>query len=430
MKTTTRISRRQFLAASAATAIGPMILPSGVLAAPGRPGANDKIITGHIGVGGQGMGLLNAFNSLPGSSPGALCDADSNQLERAVKALGRKIPTYKDYRELLEQSDLDAVVIATPDHWHGIQTVQACQAGKDIYVEKPLSRTVEEGQAMKKAAARYGRIIQVGSQGRSTPAAHAACTYIRNGQLGDIKQVDCWHVPNYTGGDPLKNGPAPPELDWDLWLGPQRWVPYNPDRVHFNFRWMLDYGDGFIRDRGAHVFSVIMWCLDFDKKLPSRVTASGVSPKTGLWDVPTTFEATFEYKNPDIVVTWKQPGEPAADTDFGAVYRGTKDTLIVRGGDGGCGTEDKALNYVPPADGQHMFKSPGHQQNWLDCIRSRQMPHMSIFAGHAVATMCNLATISYKLGRTVEWDNEKEKFINDEQANLMLASPGRGPWHI
>lgn len=426
MKAKKEVTRRQFLAASAAAVAAPMILPQGVLAMNGRPGANDRIVTGHIGVGGQGKGLLGFFKD----NAGMLCDADSNQLVQTQKMLGRELPTCKDYREILDRKDIDAVVIATPDHWHGVQAVQACEAGKDVYCEKPASRTIEEGQAMMKAVRRYGRVMQIGSQGRSTVAAQAAFNFIRNGQLGDISRVDCWHVNNWVGGDPTLTGPAPAELDWDLWLGPSRWVPYNPDRVHFNFRWMLDFGDGFIRDRGAHVFSVLNYVMDLDLKAPYRVTATGQRPISGLWDVPTTFEATFEYKNPDLIVTWKQPGDRAADHDFGAVYHGSKDTLIVRGGDGGTYTEDKALNYVPPTDGQHAFKSPGHHQNFLDSIKSRKDPVMTIEAGHRVATQCNLAAISYKLGRPIEWDVATERFINDDEANALLGNPGRGPWHI
>jgi predicted dehydrogenase len=425
MKAKKSVSRRQFLA-TAAAATAPMILPQGVLAINGRPGANDRIVTGHIGVGGQGRGLLNPFRE----NAGMLCDVDSNQVGNAMKMLGRELPTAKDFREVLDRNDIDAVVIAAPDHWHGIMSVWACEAGKDVYCEKPASRTIEEGQKMIKAVRRYGRIMQIGSQGRSTPAAQAAFNYIQNGMLGEIKRIDCWHVENWTGGDPNKTSTPPAELDWDLWLGPQRWVPYNEDRVHFNFRWMLDYGDGFIRDRGAHVFSVMNWVMGLDLKAPYRVSATGQAPTQGLWDVPITFDATFEYKNPDLLVTWSQPGERAGDHDFGAVYHGTKDTLIIRGGDGGTYTEDKAMQYVPPTDGKHARVSPGHQRDFLDAVKSRKDPIMTIEAGHRVATQCNLAAISYKIGRPVEWDIEKELFVGDAEANALISNPGRGPWHI
>jgi len=425
MHTKTKVSRRRFLAASAGV-VAPMILPSGVLAARGRPGANDRLVTGHIGVGGMGNGHLRRLRN----HVAAVCDVDQNHLKRAVDNAGRPVDAYTDYRRILDRNDIDAVVIASPDHWHGVQCVHACQAGKDVYCEKPASKTIEEGQAMVRATNRYGRVVQIGSQGRSTPAAHAACTYIRNGQLGRVHRVECWHYENPVGGDPLKNGEPPPELDWDLWLGPARWVPYNPERVHFNFRWLLDFGGGQIRDRGAHVLSVVSWCLDLDDTGPVRVTATGEPPHEGLWDCPTSMEVTYEFKDPDLTIVWSQPGKPASDHGFGAVYHGEKDTLLVNGGDGGCSTEDKAMNYVPPPDGVEVFKSPGHHENWMNCIKTREKPLMNIEAGHRVATMCILANIAYRLGRPLEWDPVQERCVGDEQANLMLGNPGRGPWHL
>jgi len=419
------VSRRTFLAQSAAAVAGPLILPTGVLAAPGRPGANDRIVTGHIGIGGMGGGHLNALKD----QAGALCDVDQNHLKHAVDVVGRKIDTYGDYRRILDRKDIDAVVIASPDHWHAVQMVHACEAGKDVYVEKPACNTIAEGQAMVRAAERYGRVVQVGSQGRSTPAAQAACTFIRNGQLGQVQKVECWHYENPVGGTKPDSDP-PPELDWDMWLGPARWVPYNPDRVHFNFRWFLDFGGGNIRDRGAHVFSVVLWCLNLDHTGPVKVAATGEPPHEGIWDCPTKMDVTYEFKNPDVTVTWSQPGVKPVDAQFGAVYTGTKDKLVVIGGDGGCKTEDKAMNYTPPANGEHVFKSPGHRENWFDCIKTREKTLMNIEAAYRVATLCVLGNVSYRLGRALEWDPVKEVVVGDEQANRMLSNPGRGQWHV
>ncbi|MBI5092181.1 MAG: Gfo/Idh/MocA family oxidoreductase [Candidatus Hydrogenedentes bacterium] len=419
------LSRRAFLAQSAAAAAAPLILPTGVLAAHGRPGANDRVVTGHIGIGGMGSGHLGALKD----QAGALCDVDQNHLKRAREIVGRAVDTYTDYRRILDRQDIDAVVIASPDHWHAVQMVHACEAGKDVYVEKPACNTIAEGQAMMRAANRFGRVVQVGSQGRSTPAAHAACTYIRNGQLGQVQRVDCWHYENPVGGLKPDCDP-PPELDWDMWLGPARWVPYNPDRVHFNFRWFLDFGGGNIRDRGAHVFSVVLWCLNLDHAGPVRVSATGEPPHEGIWDCPTKMDVTYEFKNPDITLTWSQPGTKPVDSAFGAVYTGTKDKLIVLGGDGGCKTEDKAMNYAPPADGQRVFKSPGHRENWFECIKTRQKPLMNIEAAYRVAALCVLGNVSYRLGRPLEWDPVKEIVAGDEQANRMLNNPGRGPWRV
>lgn len=421
-----KLTRRNFLKRSAAAAIAPMILPTGVLAAPGRPGANERLVLGHIGLGGMGSGHLRGLSHLAG----AICDVDHNHLARGVEIVGRKIDTYTDYRRILDRKDIDAVIIASPDHWHAVMMVHACEAGKDVYVEKPACNTIEEGQAMVRAAQRYGRVVQVGSQGRSTENGFKACQYIRNGQIGQVQRVECWHYENPEGGDPTKNGPAPPELDWDMWLGPSRWYEYNPDRVHFNFRWFLEFGGGQIRDRGAHVLSLVSWFLDLDHTGPVKVSAVGEPPHYGLWDCPTFMEATWEFKNPDLTVVWKQPYK-ATDRSFGATYYGTKGSLVVPGGDGsGTMTDEKAINYEPPSDGVKVFKSPGHHQNWFDCIKTREKTIMNIEAGHRVASMCILGNLAYRLGRPLEWDPVKEEFIGDAEANRLLSSPGRGPWHV
>jgi predicted dehydrogenase len=424
-----KLSRRNFFSKTAVWGAGlamPAIIPRSVLAAPGRPGANDRILTGHIGIGGMGKSHLRADTV-------ALCEVDTNHLqaahEESVKRGAGHIDHYLDYRYLLERKDLDAMVIATPDHWHGLQTVHACEAGFDVYVQKPSHNTIEEGQAMIRAARRYGRVVQVGSQGRSTPAAHAAATYIQNGEIGDVKEVVCWHSVNRESEWTPDQAP-PPELDWDKWLGPCQWVPYNETRCHFNFRWFLEYGGGNIRDRGAHVFSVILWALNREMATPVSVEATGTPPKKGLFDCPIEMDVKYEFKDPDWTLIWRQPGEPKSGREFGAVYYGTKGELLVNGGDGGCDTEDKAMNYVVPPGGVHVFKSPGHEQNFYDCMKTRERPIMDIEAGVKVGNLCVMGNVSYILGRKLYWDGEKEEFTGDEEANRYLARPGRAHYQL
>lgn len=420
------VSRRQFLGRSAGVGLGlaaPAIFPGGFL---GAASPNERVTTGHIGVGGMGTGQLrNSFLE----TCGAICDVDENHLNRAARMVGRYVPLYKDFRELLDQRDLDGVVIATPDHWHGVMTVYACEAGKDVYCQKPLSNTIEEGQKMKEAARRSGRVVQVGSQGRSTPAAYKACGYVRNGQIGRVKEVRCWHYANPVGGFKPDSDP-PSELDWDMWLGPVRYIPYNVDRAHFNFRWFLEFGGGQIRDRGAHVMSVALWLTGADAQPLHSVEAKGTAPKEGMWDCPVDMEVRYEFKDPDWTMWWLQPGEPRRGAGYGATYYGEKDTLIVTGGDGGCGTERKAMDYTPPSDGYQPYKSPGHEIDWLNCIKTREDPIMHIDAGAAVANLCILGNISYILGRRLLWDGENERVIGDPEANRMLARPNRAPWRI
>ncbi len=428
-KSVPKPTRRGFMAI-ASVAATPLILPSGVLARAGRPGANDRLVIGHIGAGSQGRAHLRFLTGRDDVTVAAICDVDENHRAAGIDFTGGKAKGYNDYREILDRSDIDAVLIAAPDHWHALMAVHACEAGKDVYVEKPASKTVEEGRAMVEAANRYKRVVQVGSQGRSQPAAHAACNYIRNGQLGKVSRVECWIFENPTGGDFAKNQEPPSTLDWDMWLGPTEWVPYNPDRAHINFRWFLDFGGGLIRDRGAHILSVASWCLDLDHRDPVRITATGEPPKSGMYDCPPHMKVTYEYENPDLTIVWDQSLPRTGGLGCGAVYKGSKDELIVHGGDGQCETEEKATNYTPPSDGYQAFMSPGHHQNWFDCIKSREKTHMNIEAGHQVGKLCILANLSYRLQRPIRWDGKNERILEDESANRLLGSGGRGPWKL
>jgi predicted dehydrogenase len=425
MKAHRALTRRSFLGRSLAAGAGAIVAPA--ISSRGFIGAaspNERVVTGHIGIGGMGSGHLNGMKDICG----ALCDVDEERLQRAAQVVGRYVPLYKDFRQLLDQRDVDAVVIATPDHWHAVQSIFACEAEKDVYVQKPSSVTIEEGRKMVQAAQRCGRVVQVGSQGRSTEGAYRGCAYIRNGMIGRVREVTCWHYANPVGGFQPDRDP-PPQIDWELWLGPARWVPYNPDRCHGVFRWFLDFGGGQIRDRGAHVMSVALWCMGSDGVGPVSVEATGTAPKEGIWDCPVDMEVKYEFKDPDWVMYWRQPGEPHGH-GYGAKYWGDKDTLVIRGGDGGTWSEDKAMAYEPPSDGYHPYKSPGHEEDFLRCVRTRQKPIMTIEAGHAVATLCILGNISYILGRKLQWDALNERVVGDEEANRMLARPNRSPWQI
>ena len=237
-----QVKRRDFLATAGALVSAPCIIPSGVLAAAGRPGANDRITLGHIGVGGMGNGHLGRglnFRKLGLTETVAVCDVDQNRLAAAVKRCGdagARVTPYADYRALLDREDIDAVIIATPDHWHGVQTVHACISGKHVYVEKPSSVTIEEGQAMVEAARANDCMVQVGAQGRSGLPAYYTCRAVRNGMIGKVNKVDCWHYANPVDQNPVADSDPPPELDWDMWLGPLRWRPYNSgiSTAHFD----------------------------------------------------------------------------------------------------------------------------------------------------------------------------------------------------
>jgi len=453
MSTEKESTRRSFVRRASAATGGVFlfdIVPARALGLQGQAPPSDTLNFGHIGIGGRGRGFLRPEASLGKQVPAspnlggdgtrylrparsvALCDIDVKRLDDAATRVGGQPRLYKDFRRLLEDRDVDAVFIASPDHWHALMTIMACQAGKDVYVEKPACNTIEEGRAMVTAAERYGRVVQVGSQGRSQLNAWHAAKYIRNGQLGTVRKVTCWHYAS-PAGDWTPDEEPPPGLDYELWVGPARWLPYNKKRTHGSFRWMIDFGGGQIRDRGAHVMSIAQWTMNADNTGPVSVEATGEPPRDGMYDSAVTMEVTCEFKNPDWTLVWAQPGTPSTELEarYGAVYWGDKDRLTVTYGDGQpTNTEQKAKDYQPPCDGVQVFRSPGHSENFEDSIRTRQKPIMHLEAAHRVASLCILGNLSFQLRRKLEWDPVNERVANDEEANRLLSRPGRGPWHL
>jgi predicted dehydrogenase len=435
-----KISRREFIGTVAAAMAAPTIIPRSVLAAPGRPGANDRIVVANIGIGGMGK------NHVPPDTA-ALCDVDETRLadiaKKVVEGGKRTIQTppdlYKDYRRILDRKDIDAVTIGTPDHWHALMTVNACQAGKHVYCEKPTARTIEEGRAMVNAARRYNRVVQIGAQGRSHPNARAACQYVRNGMLGKVTRVEIWHPDNPITTSWGAPQPVPSTLDWELWVGPARWRPYHSLLHPSKFRWFMDLGGGQIRDRGNHALSLVCWLMNHDN-YQGLVTceATGQPQTEGCYDVPLKFEVKWEFKNPDWTLTWSQPGIKKMDGLWGATYYGDRDSLVVIQGDGACETEEKAKRYQPPAGGEvYLHPAPAemgaterHRQNWLDCIRTGQRPAMDVEIGYRTVTLCILANTAYTLGRKLTYDMKSERFVGDEEANRMISAPYRAPWHL
>jgi len=435
------LSRRGFLASTSAALGFPYI---SAMAAPGKPGANDRLTLAHIGIGGMGSNHLQQtlkFERDGAVHLAALCDVDEKRLADAVAKCGPGVDAYRDYRYILERDDIDAVVIATPDHWHAVQAVQACESGKHVYVEKPTSVTINDGKAMIAATKKYNRVVQVGSQARSAKPAHQACTYIRNGMLGKVHKATCWHKLNPTGGtDP--DGTPPAQLDWDLWLGPLRWRPYNSAYCHAVFRWVMESGGGVIRDRGAHVMSIIRWCLDADEQMPVTIEAKGYPPNKGIWDCPPEMEVVYTFKDPDWQLIWAQPGDrqsnyPDKNDDFGMVFHGEDDTLVLDRDGTQYDAPEKARNFKVPAGGVEVYRmdkyadyNMNHKEDWLQAIRTGATPCMDIEKGHRTATMCNLGNLSYLLGRTLRWDTKKQEIVDDPYANRQLSKPQRHPYHL
>ncbi|MHB1035373.1 MAG: Gfo/Idh/MocA family protein [Pirellulales bacterium] len=439
-----RMPRRTFLAATGAAIGLPCVIPSGVLSFQGQPGANDRLTFGHIGIGGMGGGHLGeiiGWTKRKTANIAAVCDVDEKRLASALKRAGSPAVPYRDYRYVIERKDIDAVIIATPDHWHGVQMVHAAECGKHVYVEKPACCTIEEGRAMVAAAKKNKVSVQVGSQGRSQPEAYLAHRYLVNGAIGHIDRVDCFHYPSPEGGLEPDSDP-PPELDWDLWLGPLRWRPYNKAYCHGTFRWFMESGGGQIRDRGAHVMSCAMWWMGADGTGPVTVEATGTPPTKGLWDSCVNMNVTYTFKNPDWVLTWNQPGNPVPAEErkpnedqisrpgYGAVYHGDKGEFVHWGGDGGTWIERKAREWTPPAGAKDVYKSPGHKEDWVEGIKTGKKTIMNIEAAAGVANLCILGNLSYILGRKLNWDQAKQEIVGDQEARRLMSRPQRHPYHL
>ncbi len=450
--TTNRIHRRGFLQRSGAAVLGastialPQILPARVLgAAFTQPTPKDRLNIAHIGVGGMGnghLGYMLARQSRGEVNVVAVCDVDEKRLGAAVKSTGGKATPYRDYRYILERKDVDAVVIATPDHWHACQTVHACQTGKHVYVEKPACCTIEEGKAMIRAAHENKMCVQVGSQGRSQREAFLAHQYIANGMIGKVHTVKCWHYATPSDDSPVADSEPPAELDWDLWLGPLPWRPYNARYLHGVFRWLLESGGGQIRDRGAHVMSNALHFMNADHTGPVSIETKGRIPTRGLWDSAIEMEVVYQFRSPDWTLIWAQPGEmvPYFDRDrvkregiresYGAVYHGDKDKPVVWVGDGQVYTEKKAVDFQKPAGGVDVPKSPrfDHHEDWFEGIKTGRKTIMNVEGGVATAFLCVLGNLSLIVNRKLAWDPVRQEIIGDEAARRLMSRPQRFPY--
>ncbi|MBP7828255.1 MAG: Gfo/Idh/MocA family oxidoreductase [Verrucomicrobia bacterium] len=427
------LTRRAFLrvAGQASFGIGaglalPQLFLNRTRAATGQ-NPSELIRVGFIGVGAQGRNNINALMK----HAVAVCDVDQSHLASAAahveKALGSKCKTFSDYRRLLEDKSIDAVCISTPDHWHALPAIHACEAGKDVYVEKPMTLTIREGQVLEKTARRTGRIVQNGSQQRSDTRFRRACELLRSGYLGRIKVI---HVglPGTNYADRAKpplvpDREPPPELDYDFWVGPARWRPYNVNRVHYLFRFFWDFGGGQMTNWGAHHLDITQWALGMDESGPVSIEASATWNPDGWFETPQTFEVIYEYANGLKVIT----RSPSPRT--GCRFECEKGVLHVNRGL--LVTEPEELLAAAPAETQvKLYQSAQHYQNWLDCIKSRQRPICDVAIGHRSSTVCHLGNIAIRTGKKVKWDPVKEQIIGDPALAVWTDNPYRAPWKL
>jgi predicted dehydrogenase len=432
------ISRRDFVKDSTLTAIGTSLaLSSGPFA--GRVlGANEKIVVGVIGCGSQGRWNMRDFLRQPDVQIAAVCDVYDANLNQALEMTDGKAATYKDFRKLLERKDIDAVIVATPDHWHAMPMIHACDTGKDVYVEKPLSHTIQEGRKMVEAARRNKRVVQMGTQQRSGKHFQQAVELVRSGKLGKVVFVRTWNYNNELPqgiGNPPDTDPLP-GLDWDMWLGPAPYVHYNRNRCLGNFRWFWDYAGGKLTDWGTHLIDVVHWAMDVDA--PTTVYAAG--SKYYIQDnreTPDNLEVTYEY--PGFMMNYSNRivnGYGIDGHSYGIQFQGTQGTLFVDRAGYEFTPELQRVGdeSAPPAE--KAFKAEGspqhlpHVRNFLDCVKSRQAPASEVEIGHRSTSAALLGNIALKVKQKISWDAKKEQILGNTEAATLLTKQYRSPWKL
>jgi len=414
-------NRRDFLGSAGWGLAAPYVIASQTLGAADKRPASERVVAALIGCGGRGNGLLS-IDGDPRCQIAAVCDVDQKHLAAAQKRID-DCDAYTDFRRILDRQDIDAVLVATPDHWHAPITVMACQAGKDVYCEKPLCRTIHEGKQMIDAARRYDRVVQMGTQYRSMARTRQACEWVRNGRFGDVRTVRLTHPPNRTHPrEPAQ--PVPPELDWNLWLGPAPWAPYHPARCHHSFRWFMDYGGGSLADNGVHMFGVVSWAMNTDRTGPVTIEATGRQAPDNLFDAPVEMRVRYEFADPAFEMIWEQAAGKALNLEFvgsDATLSGFWKFQVSRG---------KADLSPTRSDELHLERSDSHSGNWLECIATRRRPVMDVAIGHRITTWSHLGNIAYRLGRKLQWDPTAERFVDDRRADRLLHVAYRQPWRI
>ena len=471
------ISRRNFMGRTAAVAgafSAPMLIPASARGADGHVAPSNRITVGQIGRGIMGRGHLRRLAYDPSVEFLALCEVDKTRLDdgmaevadaysdRAASGTYRGCTAYNDYRELLQRDDIDAVVIATPDHWHSPQSIHAAESGKDVYCEKPISITIDEGRQLVGAVRRNGRVFQNGSQYRTNPIIRRACDFIRKGRLGKIKSVfTIWGRVGVGGGrsqpyaaslNPkvmgrsripmdyaLPGEPVPEGLDWDLWVGPAPSRPYNPvyhaNPIEGVVPWCFceDFGVGPSTWYHSHAADVLQYALGYEESGPVEL----IHPSSNQF--PTL---TYRYANGallHLVENWGKikelygglPEDAKLDGGFGGVVVGERGWLTTMSGGGGItgGPEELMAEYNSPAHDVDLG-GKNHHANWFECIKTRGKPYSHEEIGHRAASLGHLTIIAYKLGRSLKWDPVREVFPEDEQANRLLRRARRAPWHI
>jgi len=438
-----KVNRRQFLqraGGAAAVSIGfPYVVSSSAVGTAGTIAPSNRITLGCIGLGRMGVGDMRSFMSLKEVQVVAVCDVDSKRLNHAKEIVekyygqqGSKesykgCAAYGDFREVIARDDIDAVSIVTPDHWHALPALAAARAGKDIFLQKPMTLTVQEGRLLSNTVRRNKCVLLVGTQHRSNRYNRHACELVRNGRIGKLHTVRIG-----LGGDPActpqPNMPIPKNLDYQMWLGPAPEAPYTEKRVHPQTDysrpgWLRvnDYCCGQITGNGSHYLDMAHWGMDTERTGPVAIEGETTYPTEGIWDVHGAFHLEYTYANGIRMIVGK-------NCKSGVRFEGSEGWVTALGRKE---AEPKSLlSSVIGADEIHLIKSDNHKQNFIDCVKSRREPIAPVEVGHRSASVCILGYIAMKLGHKLKWDPKQETFLNDEPANRMLSRPLRSPWRL
>ncbi len=443
----TKATRREFLGTAAtATAAVALVGSKTRPATAAQASPNRTINLGLIGCGGEGRGVMRAHMQCPDTRIVAVCDLNEERLGQGVKATGNdSIATYRDYRKLLENKDIDAVIVGTNDHWHALCTIHACQAGKHVYVEKPLATSIGEGRAMVQAARKHNRIVQIGTQQRSWPHYQQAAEILQSGRLGEISEVKVWDYDYfYPGFGSPPDADPPKEFGqeyWDFWLGPSEKHPYNPNRFE-RWYWFFDYAGAWQVDWGVHHYDTVHMCLGVTA--PKTATASGgmlcFEDTNTEW--PDTFSAICEYgpgpvaKKGFLLQYTFRSGCRREQRSHGKLFCGTEASMLLdRSGytitpEIGKPGKEESVGNAFAGDSTHLDSLAAHAQVFLEAIRNDRRPPADVEQGHFSTNPGHLMNIAWKVGRKIRWDAEAEQVLDDQEANALVMKPYRAPWTL
>ena len=433
-----RISRRRFLATTAVALAAPTFIPASALGRDGRAAPSERIVMGVVGWGMMGPGNTKGFMAEKDCQVVAACDLDKRYLQKAVEEINKhygnaNCQAYHDYREMMARKDLDAVMLAVPDHWHALTSTEACRQKLDIYGEKPLARTIAEQQAIVRSVQKHKRIWQTGSWQRSRDNFHKAAEIVRNGLIGKVSHIEVGlpggHVDFKKTKDKLNVSQPPPELDYDLWVGPSKMVPYVEGCVHMNWRWNYNFGGGQLLDWVGHHVDIAHWGAGLDDTGPVEADGKGeFPPRDAVWNTATTYRINYKYPNGMTMVV--SGGHP--DIRSGTKWVGSDGWVWVdRGGFEASKRAWKEMKQLDASQRQVMlYESRNHYRNFLDCVKSRQATITPVEIAHRSAVPGHLGLISMMVGRKIKWDPKKEKLSGDSEAAKLLSRDYRRPWKL